>query len=233
MDFSDELIKEYTPNNNDVEYYIVKVHGDGDSGDVYYLGTNEEAAIQAVDNCYPDWLRYGMGGGDSAPAVYKYSGTDKTFIDAVLNNDEATAITFFYNHEDDFKEIYIGDTEGPIGPDSLEDVPELQHIIEIAKAAGCADIEIIDGPGDDEDSDETVYVTIKDIYKLAPDKLDKEMILTLMAGDNYYENGGTIFVEVDISGISTEGDFNDFDFLDCTKQELVDKLLEAQNIIDN
>ena len=59
------------------------------------------------------------------------------------------------------------------------------------------------------------------------------MILTLMAGDNYYENGGTIFVEVDISGISTEGDFNDFDFLDCTKQELVDKLLEAQNIIDN
>ena len=59
------------------------------------------------------------------------------------------------------------------------------------------------------------------------------MEFVLMAGDNYYENGGTIFVEVDISGISTDGDFNDFDFLDCTKQELVDKLLEAQNIIYN
>ena len=232
MDFSDALIKEYMSNDNDVEYYIVKVHGDGDSGDVYYLGTDEEAAIQAVDNCYPDWLRYGMGGGDSAPAVYKYFGTDKTFIDAVLNNDEAAAITFFYNHEDDFKEIYIGDMEGSIGPDSLEDIPELQHIIEIAKAAGCADIEIIDGPGDDEDSDETVYVKIKDIYKLAPDKLDKEMILTLMAGDNYYYNGA-IYGDIEILDISTEGDFNDFDFLDCTKQELVDKLLEAQNIIYN
>lgn len=64
---------------NSKEKFMTAPCGPGANGDIWYIGYNEADACNFVDQAYPDWTRYGLGGDDTFPYALKLT------LNATLN----------------------------------------------------------------------------------------------------------------------------------------------------
>lgn len=85
----------HAPDPDDYTMFITIDTGDG-SDYLRYIGYDSDEAYDAVDSVYPDWIKYGLGGGDTEPVAYAYIGDNKAAFDKAIKDWEL----FIKNNED-------------------------------------------------------------------------------------------------------------------------------------
>ena len=63
---------------SEIEMYIVLNEGGTDSA-IHYMGNDLRSAIKVYNSTARDYVKYGMGGGDSSVCLYKYTGPAAVF----------------------------------------------------------------------------------------------------------------------------------------------------------
>jgi hypothetical protein len=85
-----EAVSDQTEANKSM--YIIAPNG-GAGGNIYYMGRDILAAQKQYKKDARDFVKYGMGGGDTAIELYEYKG-DPTFFDAIYDEWKANNTNF-------------------------------------------------------------------------------------------------------------------------------------------
>ena len=87
---------------NEVEMYIVLNEG-GTDGAIHYMGKDLKSATKVYKSTARDYVKYGMGGGDSYVCLYEYTGPVAVFnniYDIWKKNPSDPDISYYTDIED-------------------------------------------------------------------------------------------------------------------------------------
>ena len=96
MNYTDELINDYS---EEFPVIISGINGDGEHN-VYYVGYDNDEAMDLFDDLRSEWLEYGLGGGDVDLAALHYLGDKESFERALKDFKKATTNLQFEDYFD-------------------------------------------------------------------------------------------------------------------------------------
>jgi len=83
---------------NEEMYIVAALYGDGGDNQVYYIGYDYKAALKEYKKDAKDWVKYGLGGGDTAVALIQYNGDKAPFDKAIAIYTEKNGDICFYDY---------------------------------------------------------------------------------------------------------------------------------------